>query len=533
MEPSLRFSRSLKSSTQSLPSPDGAYIATILPSKLSIRATRSLEVLRVVSLPSELAASILWFLWSASSHRILLASVDSIRVYSITDSKFSANISNPTSGTTKVTYVAFGADDNEICVFSDFGLKLSIFNLVTSKSVEISSPKFYNQGVAAKGLSYRPDTRNLALLTRSGGKDVISVHARDTLDVTRSWWPDTIDAQGIEWSADGRWLAVWESASQGHRLLVYTADGHFFKAWNGPMPMSDHDTDISLGAGIKLLAWSRDGTHMAIGDYTDRVTILSAPSFSESMSILHTPDVTPAGSLQIWQETITPSPGGFTRKFIAATQAICPPTSSVIPPNHAESKSGTNLLSFDSSGTLLATRIEHLPTTIWIWDIGTRVLRAVIILHAPIAKATWHPSINELLMIRCEGDESRGLVQIWEASRTQPRIIDFGVEIPGGRLLGKTICRWLDGESAIPAVFFSDSQDCILACIPGTDEEGLPWYEAESRREESPLLFVHAQEKKAQVKIEDLIEDEGDTVMSGGSEEVEDTFQFRKFVEPA
>lgn len=316
MEPKMRFSRTLKckissyyslsvpnqsvktASTQSLPSPDGAYIATIFPSKLSIRSIHSLETSRVISLPTELAASLSWFFWSASSTRVLVASADCVRVFSMLDPKFSATISNPTSGTTKATHVAFGADDNEICVFSDFGLKLSIFNLATSKSAEVNSPKFYSPGSAPKGFSYRPRTGYLALLTRSGGKDIVSVHARHTLDVTRSWCPDTVDAQGVQWSADGRWLVVWESASQGHRLLIYTADGHLFKSWNGPMPTSG-DIDLSLGAGIRLCEWARNGTHIAVGDYTEKVAILTAPSFSESLSLIHTADVKPTESLQV------------------------------------------------------------------------------------------------------------------------------------------------------------------------------------------------------------------------------------------
>jgi WD repeat-containing protein WRAP73 len=286
-------------SSQSLPSPDGAYIATVLPSKLSIRTTRSLEITRVISLPAELAASISWFLWSESSNRILVGSSDNIRVYSIANPNFSANITSPTSGTTRVTYVSFGANDDEILVFSDFGLKLSIFNLATQRSVDIHSPKFYNAGVAAKGFSYRPKTSNLALLTRSGGKDVISIHARDTLDVARSWWPDTIDAQGLCWSADGKWLVVWESASQGHKILVYTADGHLFKTWHGPVLISEEDSDIALGAGIKLFDWSRTGALVAVGDYSRRVAILSAPSFTETTSLFHTASVKPVESLQV------------------------------------------------------------------------------------------------------------------------------------------------------------------------------------------------------------------------------------------
>jgi hypothetical protein len=286
-------------SSHSLPSPNGAYIATIRPSQLSIRETRSLEISRVVSLPSELAASVSYFLWSASSNRILLASADHIRVYSLTSLQFSATIAHPTSGTTKVASINFGANDDEILVFSDFGLKLSILNLTTSKSVEINAPKFYSSGVSARGYSYRPESSHLALLTRSGGKDVISIHARNTLEVMRSWWPETIDAQGLSWSVDGRWLIVWESASQGHRLFVYTADGHLFKTWNGPVPISNEDSEPALGAGIKMLERSGNGAHIAIGDYSQRVTLLTAPWFTESMTMLHTGVVKPIDPLQV------------------------------------------------------------------------------------------------------------------------------------------------------------------------------------------------------------------------------------------
>lgn len=139
---------------------------------------------------------------------------------------------------------------------------------------------------------------NLALLTRSGGKDVISIHERDTLEVTRSWHSDTVDAQGISWSADGRWLAIWESASQGHRFLIYAADGYLYKTWSGPVPTIG-EVDLNLGPGIKLFDWNRSGTHVAVADYSKQVTVLSAPSFTEAMSLLHTATIRPAESLQV------------------------------------------------------------------------------------------------------------------------------------------------------------------------------------------------------------------------------------------
>jgi len=191
------------------------------------------------------------------------------------------------------------------------------------------------------------------------------------------------------------------------------------------------------------------------------------------------------------------------------------------------------MMYFDNSGSLLATKVENMPTTIWIWDLGTRILRAAIILHAPIAKITWHPTVDEMLMVRCEGEEGRGLVHLWDPSWAAPRILDFGTQIPGGKVIGKTVVRWLKAE--IPAIFFSDSQYCMLASFAGPADD-VPWQDPEVRgvdiygqREESPLNLVPADEKRPYGRVVDVFDD-GMTGMSGGSDEVEDTFRFRKFV---
>lgn len=128
---------------------------------------------------------------------------------------------------------------------------------------------------------------------------MISIHKSGSLEVMRSWLPETVDAQGIIWSPDGRWITIWESASQGHKLLVYTADGHLYKAWNGPIQVLDEEKDIALGAGIKLVEWSQTGSHIAIGDYSRRVVLLAAPAFSESMILSHVPSVNPTDTLHV------------------------------------------------------------------------------------------------------------------------------------------------------------------------------------------------------------------------------------------
>lgn len=165
-----------------------------------------------------------------------------------------------------------------------------------------------------------------------------------------------------------------------------------------------------------------------------------------------------------------------------------------------------------------------------------------MVMHAAIARVTWHPSVGELLMIRCENEDSRGLVHLWEPSWETPEIIDFAAQMAGNKVLGKTIARWLNTQSPSPAMLFSDSHDYLLASISESEDDELPWQDGQTQevdiygqRPESPLNLVPANEKQQQqgrkISADAMIEDETFTRMSSGSDEVEDTFEFRKFVE--
>jgi hypothetical protein len=182
-----------------------------------------------------------------------------------------------------------------------------------------------------------------------------------------------------------------------------------------------------------------------------------------------------------------------------------------------------------------------MPTSVWIWDIATKVLKSVMIQHAPVAEVVWHPAINELLLIRCEGDESRGLVYFWEPSWETPKVLDFESQIPGGKIIGKSVAMWLNVESPLPAVFFSDTQDFILTSISESEDGALPWEDDIGReldiyggRDESPLNLVPADQKRLRRRdtIESLMKDDPTMMeMSGYGDEIDDTFQFKKVME--
>lgn len=235
------------------------------------------------------------FAWSSSSKRLLLASAEEIHVFDAAGtSQYHATIRNPALSGAKSVFVDFGQNDDEVFVFSALGIKLSIFPLSSSQLVEVNNPKFYSPFAVAHGYSFRSQSGHLALLTRTAGKDMISIHSPGTRAVARSWSPDVIDAQGICWAPDGRWLVVWESAAHGIRVLFYTADGNLYRDWAGPQPASPDSIDYGLHAGVKQLTFSHNGRHVAVADYERSLYILSTSNLMQCFELIH-----PLGSIEL------------------------------------------------------------------------------------------------------------------------------------------------------------------------------------------------------------------------------------------
>lgn len=283
-----------------LPSPDGAYVATLSDSIIHVREVASLSTVRETSLPRGFRGPVASFQWSSSSRMLLVASAHEIHLFSACqEDNLHATVANPVPPAAKLAYAGFGALDTDVCVCASLGLKFSVFDITSSRVVEISNPKFYSAVHVRKGLCFRPDTRHLTLLTRASGKDMISIHHPKTKEIQRSWSPDTIDAQGLAWSPDGKWLVVWESAAQGHKILFYAPDGNLFKTWAGPQPLVSADAENKLGPGVRLVEFSADARALAIGDSTRRICMLSMASVTESMRLQHPNSVVPTDTLQV------------------------------------------------------------------------------------------------------------------------------------------------------------------------------------------------------------------------------------------
>lgn len=266
----------------SLPSPDGALIATLQQSSLAISSYTG-EHLRTIPLPPEFIARCRFIRWSrrggiteaavqqrnddetqSQCNRILLADDDTVRLYDANDPSWSALIERAASNLGRIADVAFGYNPNEFLVFSDFGVKLTIWSLTTSRGVEIKDPKY-----TMPCYSFRARTGHMAILTRPAAQDILMLLSPSKHELITSVELPTVDAQEVSWSLDGCWLAVRDAASSGHKVLIYTADGQLFKTYSGVVD------GVSIELGLKRMAWNPSNGGLLLGDYSDNVTILS------------------------------------------------------------------------------------------------------------------------------------------------------------------------------------------------------------------------------------------------------------------
>ena len=255
-------------------------IAVILRAQLVIRSSYDGQVYHTFSLPKSDGLPYRFLRWSEHSStrtgqatgrhitqeplRILVATDDMIRVFQVDNPGWKAVINGGSSNLGKMVNVDFGATVDEILVLSDFGLKINLWSLTTRRGVEIRDPKS-----VARFYDYRPRSRHLAVLSRAAAHDTLMLLKPATHEVVRNIELPTTDVQGVKWSPDGRWLAIWDTPSSGYSLLVYTADGNLFRTYNGGQ------TSHNIGLGVKSVSWHPDATFLAVGDYNEQITLLA------------------------------------------------------------------------------------------------------------------------------------------------------------------------------------------------------------------------------------------------------------------
>ncbi len=102
----------------------------------------------------------------------------------------------------------------------------------------------------------------------------MTLHAPTTYEVVIGFKVPVIDAQGVRWSPDGRWLVLWEAASAGFKVVVYTADGHLYRVYRG---WDQQDEGFGgCGLGVREVEWSPGGEWLVVLGGDGRAVLLGS-----------------------------------------------------------------------------------------------------------------------------------------------------------------------------------------------------------------------------------------------------------------
>ncbi|KAL6707485.1 hypothetical protein ACN47E_004055 [Coniothyrium glycines] len=495
------ISSQLKSTSLTVLSHTGSHSACLHGARLQIRCLTTFEIVRNIALPSSHNARASQIAWSppalpaastplrsspkplAQSNRVLVSDEDTTRVFDLRDEKWTATVSNGSGGMGKNVHVQFGVSEDEVVVWSDFCAAVKIWNLRSGRSVEIRDPKFIgkeNRGWGLKPASEQPgQTRAggvVALLCRTSGADVLLLLAPHTYTTLNRIELHTTDAAGIKWSRDGRWLAVWDAPSAGYKLCIYTADGHLYRTITRE-PLDDASEWAIEGLGIKSVEWCPGNAWLAVGGWDRRVRILSTRTFAPAVYLDHTSAID-VPTAPVYTELVD---GQGNRSYSLTPQPATPPKATLEKNETGLMKTGISLLTFNSEGTLCATRDDSTPSTVWIWDLRSLRPRMILIQYAPIKNLLWHPTDPTRLLIQTTHDSPT--VYLYTSSTLSasisssvpappPSILDLSAHLskPANKVPAKWSTAWLATPAdKKPVLLLGHQQSALLLWPDGKD----------------------------------------------------------------
>lgn len=200
--------------------------------------------------------------------------------------------------------------------------------------------------------------------------------------------------------------------------------------------------------------------------------------------------------------------------FQRATQMISPPG---MPSDGrpVETKPGCSVLAFDASSTLLATKLDDAPCTVWIWDIAAAELRAVLVFHSVVSFA-WHAKTRELLLINCQDESRQGLSYLWDPLLQGPTPVIPEEFISVKNSVGAAIkaqVSWINTDMEYPLALLSTATQYRILSLGEGDEVPATWHGA-SKWDNVPPRRGAGDPDISEVSVDD-------------GTAVEDTFSFR------
>ncbi|KDQ16712.1 hypothetical protein BOTBODRAFT_238662 [Botryobasidium botryosum FD-172 SS1] len=369
-------------------SPGSHFILTAVQDRIIVRRTDSFQIARtwlVNTAPSPTHALLAsskskagtasdgWVShagWSRDSEYIFAACAKRgvVAVYKMEDEEWNARIEAGPEGLVKAEWAP---DGRSILCFSEWGLRVTIWSLISGTATYIQYPKHPD-----RGYTFRRDGRYLVLAERHKSKDTIGVYdATDLWKLVRHFPLPTNSISSLSLSPNGDHIAVWEGPFE-YKLHVLNLAGH---------TLGSFVPDPDPGLGIRCVAWHPAGSFLAAAGWDDKIHILNSISWTEVASLDITGRIPSTATL--WREPPNWLEATHGRGFLQYERVPTPHSITLIRPSitKPQSKAGIAQLEWNVTGTLLFVRSENSPTALY-----------------PITHARWNPIRSGSLVIACD-----------------------------------------------------------------------------------------------------------------------------------
>ncbi|KAG2154719.1 WD repeat-containing protein 8 [Suillus clintonianus] len=394
-------------------SPGAHFILNVVENTLIVRRTDTLQITRTWSItaPSGTATILStskstpsspadgWIShagWSCDSEYLLAASAKKgiVEVFKLRDETWNARIEAGAEGLLKAEWAP---DGRHILCFSQWGLRVTIWSLVTGNATYIQFPIHPDRGYA-----FRSDSRYFVLAERHRSKDTVGVYdTTDSYKLVRHFPVPTSHLSSLALSPTGNHIAVWEGILE-YKLHILSLAGDVQGTFS-PEP--------NLGFGVRNAAWHPTGMFLAVAGWDDKIHILDGLTWSAA-AILELSSRIPMGAT-LWREPsnwleTTQGRGFLSYERLQGPQIISLQRTDPTKPNP---KSGAVQLEWNKTGTLLLVRFENCPTVVHLYDFPASSdpfvprLRCVLHHSKPVLHAQWNP-VRKGSLALCTGSGS-------------------------------------------------------------------------------------------------------------------------------
>lgn len=229
-------------------------------------------------------------------------------------------------------------------------------------------------------------------------------------------------ASDLAWSPDGTAIAVWDSPLE-HRVCLHAPDGALlgeYSAYSGAL-------------GIKCVRWAPSGQLLAVGSYDERLRVLNHLTWQPLAECAHPSNVRSPEDAVVYKEVVerpqvepeeaveTEMHGGDGDGLAAAARrgryVVCALPEAVPvarpPPARANPKLGVGTVEWSPDGSYVATVNDNMAGAVWVWDMRSLALSAVLLHAEPVAAARWEPCAERGAAPRLAIATGEGRVGLW------------------------------------------------------------------------------------------------------------------------